>query len=116
MRKLILSEAEIKEAVAFRRELHQYPELGYEEIETTEKIRRKLQEWNISILDTGLKTGLVASIGLGKDSQCIALRADIDALPIQEASGLAFASKKQVWPTVVGMTFMRQHFCMQRNC
>ncbi|WP_279001860.1 M20 metallopeptidase family protein [Acidaminococcus fermentans] len=94
MKKFILADTEIKEAVAFRRECHQYPELGYEETETTEKIRRKLQEWGIPILDTGLKTGLVASIGQGKEPQCIALRADIDALPIQEASGLPFASKK----------------------
>ena len=94
MKKFILSDKEIKEAIGFRRNLHQHPELGYEEVETTEKIRRKLQEWGVEILDTGLKTGLVASIGLGKTSQCIALRADIDALPIQEASGLPFASKK----------------------
>jgi metal-dependent amidase/aminoacylase/carboxypeptidase family protein len=77
MKKFILSDTEIKEAIGFRRDLHQHPELGYEEVETTEKIRRKLQEWGVEILDTGLKTGLVASIGLGEDPRCIALRADM---------------------------------------
>ena len=93
MKKFILTDTEIKEAVAFRRECHQYPELGYEETETTEKIRRKLQEWGIPILDTGLKTGLVASIGQGKEPQCIALRADIDALPIEETHECVYRSE-----------------------
>ncbi len=92
MKKFLLTDEEIQEAVAFRRQRHEQPELGYEEYKTTEALRQKLQSWGVEILDTNLQTGLVATIGQGKTEQCIALRADIDALPIQEQSGLPFAS------------------------
>lgn len=93
MKKFLLTDEEIQEAVAFRRQRHEQPELGYEEYKTTEALRQKLQSWGVEILDTNLQTGLVATIGQGKTEQCIALRADIDALPIQEQSGLPFASQ-----------------------
>jgi amidohydrolase len=93
MTKFLLTSDEIQEAIAFRRQRHEQPELGFAEFKTTEALRQKLQSWGVEILDTNLKTGLVASIGQGKTDQCIALRADIDALPIQEQSGLPFASQ-----------------------
>ena len=69
--------------IAWRRELHQHPELSNHEFETTERITRWLQQGDIRLLPLPLKTGVVAEIGHG--DPVIALRADIDALPIDEA-------------------------------
>lgn len=75
-----------------RRELHQNPELSHEEFETTIRIRRWLQEAGIRIAEYPLQTGVIAEIGGQRPGPVIALRADIDALPIQEETGLPFAS------------------------
>ena len=71
---------------------HSHPELAYEERETTAKIREVLDEAGIPVLDSGLETGLIAVIEGGKPGPVIGLRADIDALPVQEESGLPYAS------------------------
>ena len=78
--------------------MHRHPELSYEEFETTKRLRAILTAHGIRILDLPMKTGLVAEIGQGEseraqDSRVIALRADIDALPITEATGLPYASE-----------------------
>lgn len=74
-----------------RRELHQFPELMYEEHNTSARIRQHLDELGVSYKHPYAKTGVVGRIGKGKP--IIALRADIDALPVQEPEGLAFVSK-----------------------
>jgi amidohydrolase len=74
---------------------HQHPELGNEEFETTARIRQGLSEFGVEILDTGLKTGLVARIAGKRDGPVAALRSDIDALPITETSGLPYSSQNQ---------------------
>ncbi|MBR3621791.1 MAG: amidohydrolase [Selenomonadaceae bacterium] len=74
------------------KELHSCPELSYEEFGTTAKIKSILQKENIEVLDLPLKTGLVAKIG-NEESPVVALRADIDALPIDEETNLPYASK-----------------------
>lgn len=70
--------------ISLRRELHQHPELSGEEFQTTKKLTAWLEDAGIRILPYNLKTGVVAEIGQG--SPVIALRADIDALPIDEHS------------------------------
>ena len=77
--------------VKTRHYLHQHPELSGQEYETTAFLSRYLQDLGIKILDSGLETGLIAEIGQGKP--VIALRADIDALPILEKTGLPYASQ-----------------------
>lgn len=77
--------------IAWRRELHTWPELSGQEEATTARLRAWLQAADIALLDYPLKTGLVAEIGQGES--LIALRADIDALPVHEASGLPFHSR-----------------------
>ena len=72
--------------------LHRHPELSGREYETTAFLRSRLQEYGIRLLETGLETGLIAEIGSGK-APVIALRADMDALPIEEKSGLPYASE-----------------------
>lgn len=82
-------EALVPELVAFRREVHQNPELSFEEFKTTERIFNRLK-------DAGMEpqlfegTGCFVDIGSGPFS--VALRADIDALPIVETTGLEYAS------------------------
>lgn len=76
----------------WRRELHTWPELSGKEEATTARLRAWLQAAEITLLDYPLQTGLVAEIGQG--DALIALRADIDALPVHEASGLAFHSRR----------------------
>ena len=80
-----------EQPVAWRRELHQYPELSGEEFATTARITRWLQQADIRLLPLGLKTGVVAELGQG--DPLIALRADIDALPITEAVDHPWASQ-----------------------
>ncbi|AKG33545.1 amidohydrolase [Paenibacillus durus] len=75
-----------------RRNLHLEPELSYEEFKTTEKLRKWLTDANIRILDLPLKTGLIAEIGRGEGPIAV-IRCDIDALPIEEQTGLPFASE-----------------------
>lgn len=79
--------------VAIRRQLHANPELSHEEFETTEAIRGWLLEAGIRIAAYPLKTGLVAEVGGLREGPIIAIRADIDALPIQEETGLPFSSR-----------------------
>lgn len=80
---------------AFRHNMHQYPELSHQEFETTRKIRAELEKEGIRLLDLPLKTGLVAEIGRPEAEPMVVLRADIDALPIEEESGVAFSSHHQ---------------------
>ncbi|UOE59071.1 M20 peptidase aminoacylase family protein [Priestia filamentosa] len=77
-----------------RRELHEHPELSMMEIETTKRIRRWLEEGNIDILPfENLEVGVIAEIKGAKPGPTIAIRADIDALPIKEETNLPFSSK-----------------------
>lgn len=90
-----LSSAEplVEQLMAIRRHLHENPEVSGEEFETTASIRRWLTEAGIRIADYPLKTGLVAEIGGLHGGPVVAVRADIDALPIQEETSLPFASR-----------------------
>ena len=72
--------------------LHAHPELSYEEYNTTAYIRARLEEAGVEILPYGLETGLVAQVQGRAEGPVIALRADIDALPVTEESGLPYAS------------------------
>ncbi len=81
----------VAELVAFRRDLHTHPELGRGEVRTTAAIADRLETAGIRVRRLR-GTGLVADLGASDPAQRIALRADIDALPIREATGLDFAS------------------------
>lgn len=77
--------------VSWRRYLHQHPELSFQEVETARFVAQTLQEMGIAV-QTGVGvTGVVGHIGSG--SPVIALRADMDALPVSEDTGLPFASQ-----------------------
>jgi hippurate hydrolase len=89
---LASAHAEHEQMTHIRRTLHQHPELSFQEFETSKFIQARLREMDIPF-QVMAKTGVVARIGAGE--RCVALRADIDALPIQEESGVEFHSQKQ---------------------
>jgi amidohydrolase len=87
------------EIQAWRRDIHEYPELGYEERRTSTFVADRLREFGCDEVVTGLGgTGVVGVIkgrrpGGNGDVKSIGLRADMDALPIEEATGLPYASR-----------------------
>ncbi|MBD8006864.1 M20 metallopeptidase family protein [Bacillus norwichensis] len=84
-----------EELFEIRKHLHQYPELSFKEYETSKYIQSCLENWGIPF-KVMAETGVVVDIlGGAGDGPNIALRADIDALPIHEESGLAFSSKRE---------------------
>ena len=92
---LAINENKLSEKlIKYRRELHENPELSMQEYETTKRIIKWLKEENIKILNLPLTVGVVAEIEGAYPGPIIALRADIDALPIIEETGLDFSSKK----------------------
>jgi hippurate hydrolase len=85
-----------EEMTAWRRDLHAHPELSLQEVRTSGVVQQRLREFGVDEVITGLaRTGVVGVIrGRGGDStRAIGLRADMDALPIEEATGLDYASR-----------------------
>ena len=78
--------------IDIRRELHKHPELMYEEVKTSALVRRELDKLGIQYQSPIAETGVLASIGNGK-GPCVALRADMDALPIHEETDVPFRSE-----------------------
>ena len=81
-----------KEIINWRRDFHRYPELGFKEKRTSKVIGELLSSFGLSPKMNVGKTGVVADLNFG-NGPTIALRADMDALPMQETSGLGFASE-----------------------
>jgi amidohydrolase len=77
--------------VSLRREFHRHPERGYHEFQTAQLIAKRLTELGIPFQSGIAQTGVVGEIGNGKP--CIALRADMDALPLQEENPVDYASE-----------------------
>jgi len=81
------------EMVALRRQIHAHPELGYEEVVTSDLVAERLTAWGCKIHRGLGGTGVVGQLVFGDGSgPAIGLRADMDALPIQETTGLPYAS------------------------
>jgi amidohydrolase len=81
--------------ITWRRDFHQNPELGNREFKTAEKIAAHLRSLGIEV-QTGVgKTGVVGILRGGKPGPVVALRADIDALPVKERTDIPFASKAE---------------------
>jgi hippurate hydrolase len=79
---------------AWRRDLHAHPELSMQESRTSAMVRQRLQEFGVDEIITGMAThGVVGVIRAGNSNRAIGLRADMDALPIQEQTGLSYASE-----------------------
>ncbi len=90
-----LSDSLFTRIVDFRRDIHQHPELSYEEYRTQDKIAAFLTDLGVPFW-TAAKTGIIAEFpGELSDAPRVVLRADIDALPIEEETGLPFSSQNR---------------------
>jgi amidohydrolase len=78
--------------VGIRRQLHRHPELMYHEFKTSQLVRDTLDQLGITYIHPVAETGVVATLGKG-DGPCVALRADMDALPIHEETDVPFRSE-----------------------
>ncbi len=83
----------LPELVAIRRDLHAHPELGLEERRTSAFIARHLEALGYTVTTGLAKTGVVGALKNGTSTRSIGIRADIDALPIHEETGLDYASR-----------------------
>lgn len=84
----------LDKVIEFRRHFHQYPELSFEEFETSEFIADKLIKLGYCVKKNVGGTGVIATLDTNRPGPVIAFRADMDALPIMEESGLPFESKR----------------------
>lgn len=82
-----------KQMIAWRRDIHQHPELGDFEKRTAELVAKHLKSLGIDVTTGVARTGVIGILKGGKPGKVVALRADMDALPVEEPEGLPFASK-----------------------
>ena len=99
----------MEKVIEWRHDIHQHPELGNREFNTAKKIAWHLQSLGIEIETDIAYTGVVGYIEGGNDGPTVALRADMDALPVEEKTGLPYASK--VRTTYLGKDVGVMHAC-----
>jgi amidohydrolase len=97
------------QCIAWRRDIHEHPELGNREFRTSKLVVAELKKLGIEVKEGVAKTGVVGILRGGKPGPCIALRADMDALPIVEKVDLPFASKEK--STYSGQEVGVMHAC-----
>ena len=85
-------EAAAPEFVALRRDIHRHPELAFEERRTAALVAERLRAWGYEVAERVGGTGVVGTLRRGSGTRSLGLRADMDALPIDEASGADWAS------------------------
>ena len=81
--------------IAWRRDLHQHPELGNREVRTAALVARELRGFGIEVREGIAVTGVLGVLRGGRPGPTLALRADMDALPVTEPAGLPFASTQR---------------------
>ena len=81
------------EFIAIRRDIHAHPELAFEERRTSDLVAQRLASWGYQVHRGLGGTGVVATLRKGSGSRTLGIRADMDALPIQEKTGLDYASR-----------------------
>lgn len=104
-----LAQAKEAKVIAWRRDFHQHPELGNEETRTAGIVAAHLRKLGFEVKTGVARTGVVGILKGGKPGPVVALRADMDALPVTEAPGLAFAST--VKSTYLGQPVGVMHAC-----
>ncbi|NDY81610.1 amidohydrolase [Orrella sp. NBD-18] len=85
-------ETQSDEFVSVRRDIHQHPEMGFREHRTSELVAKSLEKWGYAVTRGIGGTGVVGQLKRGTGKKTVGIRADMDALPIQEATGLPYAS------------------------
>jgi hippurate hydrolase len=85
-------QASTEEMIQLRQSIHAHPELGYQEFMTSDLVAERLAEWGYEVHRGLAGTGLVGTLKAGDGRRSIGLRADMDALPVNEQTGLPYAS------------------------
>jgi hippurate hydrolase len=85
----------VGEFIQLRRDIHRHPELAFEEHRTSDLVAAKLQSWGYQVHRGLGGTGVVGTLQRGSSERKLGIRADMDALPIQEATGAEWASTRQ---------------------
>lgn len=98
-----------QQVIGWRRDIHQHPELSNREQRTAALVARHLQSLGLEVRTGVAKTGVVGILKGAKPGRVLALRADMDALPVEEQTGLPFASK--VTAEYNGKTVPVMHAC-----
>ena len=83
----------LQEVISIRQHLHKHPELSFKEFNTSAFIQDKLKTWGIPFTSGYVETGIVVELTSGNSDKRLALRADMDALPIQEQSDKSYCSQ-----------------------
>ncbi len=84
--------AQAEEFIAVRRDIHRHPEMGYKEYRTSDLVAEQLERLGYQVTRGLGGTGVVGQLRRGNGRKTLGLRADLDALPIEEATGLPYAS------------------------
>ncbi len=107
---------------AIRRDIHAHPELCFQEVRTADVVAAKLTQWGIPIHRGMGTTGVVGIVKSGNSSRAVGLRADMDALPMQEFNSFGHASKHTGKMHACGhdghvamLLAAAQHFANNRN-
>ena len=107
---------------AIRRDIHAHPELCFEEVRTADVVAKQLAEWGIPVHRGMGKTGVIGIVKNGSSSRAVGLRADMDALPMQEFNTFAHASRHAGKMHACGhdghtamLLAAAQHFAKNRN-
>ncbi|WGG61186.1 M20 aminoacylase family protein [Brucella intermedia] len=87
--------AHLDEFITLRHDIHQHPELAFHEHRTSRLVASKLASWGYDVTAGIAGTGVVATLVRGEGQRRLAIRADMDALPIEEATGLDYASRNK---------------------
>jgi hippurate hydrolase len=89
------TQQQLNDAVAVRHQLHQHPELKFEEANTAKLVAERLKALGYQVTEGIATTGVLAELDTGREGPVIAFRADMDALPIKEANGFAHRSQRE---------------------
>ena len=98
-----------EQVVAWRRDIHRHPELSNREFRTAELVARELRELGLEVRTEVAHTGVVGVLRGAREQPVVALRADMDALPVSEETGLPFASELRT--TYLGREVGVMHAC-----
>jgi metal-dependent amidase/aminoacylase/carboxypeptidase family protein len=98
-----------RELIDWRRHIHKHPELGEQETRTAGIVAHNLTELGLEVKSRVASTGIVALLRGGRPGPVVALRAELDALPVKEPAGLPFASRDK--GKYLGSEFDLMHAC-----
>ncbi|MEW6185339.1 MAG: amidohydrolase, partial [Thermodesulfobacteriota bacterium] len=99
--------------IQWRRDIHEHPELAYQEVRTAKLIADHLKNLGLEVQTGVAKTGVIGILKGSKSTPVVALRADMDALPVKELTGLPYASKAEA--TYKGSKVPVMHACGHDN-